>query len=203
VRSPFGLFLLGWLLAFTGSNAVFSLYPVLMQNLFGVAPGISSSAFALAAGLGLLLYSPAGLWSDRLGPAPVMRVGFGLRLLAFAGLLGLGLIQLRYMGWLALGAFALVVLSWSLLAVSSTALTAKLSPVGEGEGLGIYNAVTAAAGVLGSVLGGWAAGVWGYRAAPAVAVTGVAMGLLLAVGVQAQSAARRETHTSTKGETSS
>jgi DHA1 family tetracycline resistance protein-like MFS transporter len=189
LRSPFGLFLLAWLLAFGGSAAVFALYPVLMQQLFGVAPGISSSVFALAAGLGLLLYSPAGTWSDRWGPARVLRAGFGLRLLAFAGLLGLGLVQFGSASWLALGAFGLVVLSWSLLTVSGTALTAKLSPVGEGEGMGIYNAVTAAAGVLGSVLGGWAAGLWGYNAAAVMAAGGVTLGLLLAVGVGVQSAA--------------
>ncbi len=202
LRSPFGLFLLAWLLAFGGSAAVFSLYPVLIQQLFGVASGVSSSVFALAAGLGLLLYSPAGLWSDRLGPARVMRAGFGLRLLAFAGLLGLGLVQFGSASWLALVAFGLVVLSWSLLTVSGTALMAKLSPVGEGEGMGIYNAVTAAAGVLGSALGGWAAGLWGYNAASAMAVAGVALGLLLAVGVRVQAAAPRETPTATKGRTS-
>jgi predicted MFS family arabinose efflux permease len=199
VRSPFGLFLLAWLLAFGGSAAVFTLYPVLMQQLFGVASGVSSSFFALAAGLGLLLYSPAGTWADRWGPARVLRAGFGLRLVAFAGLLGLGLMQFGVASWLALGAFGLVVLSWSLLTVSGTALTAKLSPVGEGEGMGLYNAVTAAAGVLGSALGGWVAGLWGYNAAAAMAACGAALGLLLAAAVRVQSAALSEAPTATRG----
>jgi DHA1 family tetracycline resistance protein-like MFS transporter len=199
VRSPFGLFLLAWLLAFGGSAAVFSLYPVLMQQLFGLAPSLSSSIFALAAGLGLLLYSPAGIWSDRWGPGRVLRAGFGLRLLAFAGLLGLGLVQFGGASWLALGAFVLVVLSWSLLTVSGTALTARLSPVGEGEGMGLYNAVTAAAGVLGAALGGWTAGLWGYNAASAMAVAGVALGLLLVIGIRVYPAMARETPTATKG----
>jgi DHA1 family tetracycline resistance protein-like MFS transporter len=203
LRSAFGLFLLAWLLAFGGSAAVFSLYPVLMQQLFGVAPGVSSSIFALAAGLGLLLYSPAGIWSDRWGPGRVLGAGFGLRLLAFAGLLGLGLAQFGSASWLALGAFVLVVLSWSLLAVSGTALTAKVSPVGEGEGMGLYNAVTATAGVLGAVLGGWAAALWGYNAASAMAAAGVALGLPLAIGIRAHPATGRETPTATKGRTSS
>ena len=199
LRSPFGLFLLAWLLAFGGSAAVFSLYPVLMQQLFGVAPGVSSSVFALAAGLGLLLYSPAGIWSDRWGPGRVLGAGFGLRLLALVGLLGLGLVQSGGASWLAMGAFVLVVLSWSLLTVSGTALTAKLSPVGEGEGMGLYNAVTAAAGVLGAALGGWAAGLWGYNAASAMAAAGVALGLLLAIGIRAHLLAPLETPTATKG----
>ena len=123
-------------------------------------------------------------------------------MLAVAGLLGLGLVQFGGASWLALGAFLLIVLSWSLLTVSGTALTAKLSPVGEGEGMGIYNAVTAAAGVLGSVLGGWAAGLWSYNAASAMAAGGVALGLLLSTAVRVRSAALPETPTATKGRTS-
>jgi hypothetical protein len=45
-----------WLLAMAGSAAFFSQYPLLMQNVFGIPPGISSAAFAIVAGLGLALY---------------------------------------------------------------------------------------------------------------------------------------------------
>ena len=130
-------------------------------------------------------------------------MGFGLRLLAFSGLLGLGLVQFGGASWLALGAFTLVVLSWSLLTVSGTALTAKASPVGEGEGMGLYNAATAAAGVLGSALGGWAAGLWDYNAALVMAVAGVALGLLLSLGIRLPSAVRRKPPTASKGRMSS
>jgi MFS family permease len=181
LRSPFGLFMLAWLLAFGGSAAVFSLYPVMMRELFGVNAGISSSAFALAAGLGILLYSPAGAWSDRIGPMRVLQAGLGVRLIAVLAMLGLGLSQLAVAGWLALLTFALVVLSWSLLTVAGTALAAQLSPVSQGEAMGIFNAMTAGAGVIGSVLGGWAASTWGYAAAPAVALGGVGLGLALSV----------------------
>jgi DHA1 family tetracycline resistance protein-like MFS transporter len=180
LRSPFGLFLVAWLLTFTGSAAVFSLYPVLMQQVFGMAPHLSSSVFALAAGLGLALYSPAGAWSDHLGAVRVLETALGVRLLAFLSILVLGLLHLGGQGWGALLAFIFVVLSWSLLNVSSTALTARLSPFGEGEGMGIFNAVNALAGVLGAVLGGWAAGRWGYNAVSGLAVIGITLGLILA-----------------------
>jgi DHA1 family tetracycline resistance protein-like MFS transporter len=182
LKSSFGLFLTVWLLSFAGSAAVFSLYPVLMQQVFGIAPGLSSSAFAAAAGLGLALYSPAGKWSDRLGAAPVLKMALGVRLIAFLGLLVLGLLHVGGQNWLALVAFATVVLSWSLLSVSGTTLTARLSTIGEGEGMGFFNAVSAFAGVIGAALGGWAAGRWGYNAAAALAGGGVALGLLLAFG---------------------
>ncbi len=136
LRPPFGLFLAAWLLSFGGSTAVFSLYPVLMEQVFGVRPVLSSWAFGAAAGLGLV------------------------------------------------SIFLFVVLAWSLLSVSGTALAAKLSPVGEGKGMGLFNATTAVAGVVGSVLGGWIAGHWGYLPTVGVAVIGTAIGSATAVAIR-------------------
>jgi DHA1 family tetracycline resistance protein-like MFS transporter len=179
MHSSFAVFLAVWLLTFGGAATVFALYPVLMQQVYGVAPGLSSAGFAVAAGLGLALYSPAGRWSERFGPMRVVRAALGVRLVAFLGLLGLGLTHTSGAAWLALLAFLFVVLAWSLLSVGGTALTARLSPVGEGEGMGIFNAVTALAGVVGAALGGWVAGQWGYNAVSGLAAAGVGLGLLL------------------------
>ena len=176
--SPFGLFLFTWLLAFAGPAAFFSQYPILMQKVYGVSPGTSSVAFALIAGFGLTLYTPAGNWSGRSGPTRILQAALGLRLFAFAALLWLGFMPASgNLGLLALLAFAFVVWAWSLMSVSGTTLAAYLSPVGEGQGMGIFNAVTAIAGVLGAVLGGWAAGVWGYNSIVFLALLGVAVGL--------------------------
>jgi DHA1 family tetracycline resistance protein-like MFS transporter len=178
LRSPFTLFLNVWFLTFAGSAAFFSLYPILMLHVYGVAPGLSSTGFAVAAGLGLTLYSPAGGWSDRFGPARVMQAALSIRLLAFLSLWVLGVSRFGQ-GWLALTGFLFIVLSWSGLSVSGTALTAQLSPVGEGEGMGIFNAVTALAGVIGAVLGGWSAESWGYHGVLVLAAGGVGLGLFL------------------------
>ncbi len=172
LRSPFGLFLLVWLLMFSGTAAIFSLYPVLMQSLFGVSPQVSSTVFALAAGIGLFLYSPAGSWSNRFGTRQVLLVGFAIRLGAVATILVLGVTHAAGLSWLALLGFVFIVLAWSLLSVSSTAMAASLSPGGEGSGLGIFNAVTALAGVLGSLLGGAVAAQSGYPAAVSLALVG-------------------------------
>jgi DHA1 family tetracycline resistance protein-like MFS transporter len=184
LRSPFGLFLVAWLLSFAGAAAVFSLYPVLMEQVYRVSPGLSSLGFGVAAGLALALYSPAGRWSGHCGPARVLQVALGVRLLAFVSLLALGLAHSGGQGWLALLAFLFVVLAWSLLSVSGTALTAELSPVGEGQAMGLFNATTAVAGVIGAALGGWIAGRWGDTAAVGLAVAGVASGLALAMGIR-------------------
>ncbi len=181
LRSPFGIFLLVWLFSMAGSAAFFSQYPVLMQKVFNIPPNISSAAFAIVAGLGLALYSPAGKWSEDYGSARVIRAALGLRWLAFIGLFVLGFTRLGYENVLALLAFAIVVCAWSLISVSGTTLAAQLSPVGEGEGLGIFNATNALAGVIGASLGGWVAGMWGYNFIAGVAVAGVVLGLVLSI----------------------
>jgi DHA1 family tetracycline resistance protein-like MFS transporter len=180
LASPFGLFLISWLLSFCGTAAVFALFPVLMQQIFQIQPSLSSSGFALAAGLGLLLYTPAGNWAKRFGASQVLQAGLLVRLLAFICLLILGVTNIGQ-GWLALLPFVLVVLAWSLLSVSSTTRAAQLSTVGEGEGLGIFNAVTALAGVVGAGLGGWIASRFGYHAVVIFALFGIFIALILSL----------------------
>jgi hypothetical protein len=181
LRSPFAGFLARWLVTFGGGAAIFSLYPVLMQQAYGVAPTLSSAGYAVAAGLGLALYSPAGMWSSHLGAARVLRIGYLIRLLAFLTLVGLASVPFGLRGWIALPSFVFVVLAWSLLSVSSTALAAQLAPFGEGEAMGLFNAVTALAGMLGAILGGWVAGEWGYTTVAALAAVATAAGLAPAI----------------------
>jgi hypothetical protein len=187
LRTPFCLFLAAWLLSVMGSSAFFALYPVLMQEVFevfGVTVWLSSLAFACAVGLRLLLYVSAGHWSEVYGPARVLQAALGVRLLAFLTLLGLGSVPVSGQSNLALVGLPLIVLPWSLLSVSSTALTAHLSPVGEGTGMGMLNATSAIAGLIGAILGGWLAAHWGYHAVLGVAVTGLALGLALTCIIQ-------------------
>ncbi|MGA9119463.1 MAG: MFS transporter [Bacteroidota bacterium] len=177
--SPFGGFLIAWLLSFAGAAAFFSLYPVIMQEAFGIQPSLSSPAFAVAAALGLLLYPPAGSWSGRVGPMRVLQAGFAIRLLAFGGLFLLGSVQAGSRVVPALLGFLLIVLAWSFLSVAGTAVSARAAHMGEGEALGLYNAVTAVAGVIGAALAGWLASQWGYTAVPAMGIIGIALGMII------------------------
>ncbi len=186
-RTSFGIFLIAWLLSFSGSAVFFSFYPVLMQKVYGVLPGLSSTGYALAAGLGLILYAPAGKWSTRSGPLPVLRDALILRITAFLALTILAVVSFPGRGWLAMLFFLFVVLAWSLLSVSSTSLVASLSPKNEGEGIGIFNAVTALSGVIGAGLGGWAANLWGYKVIPIMGIVGVGAGFLVLISTQINS----------------
>jgi DHA1 family tetracycline resistance protein-like MFS transporter len=179
VETPFGLFLVAWLLGFSGSAAMFSLYPVLMERLYEIEPAASSAGFALAAGLGLMLYAPAGRWSEKRGAGVVFQYGLVLRIAAFGALIALPFSALPGRGPIAMLLFLVIVLAWSLLSVSSTALVASLSTQAEGEAMGVFNAVTALSGVIGAGLGGWLAQAWGYGTIPVMGVAGTASGLLI------------------------
>ena len=195
----FGIFLLGWFLSFAGSAAFFSLYPIVMQKAYGVGPALSSAGFAVSAGLGLFLYAPAGRWSSSGRPRVVLWIGMAVRTAAYALLWFLAFSRGAQAGWPALGLFSIVVLAWSALSVASTALVAEMYARGgnEGEGLGLFNAVTALAGVAGAAGGGWAAGARGYEAVPVVALAGTVIGLaLLFAGRLASAEKRRSSHKS-------
>ncbi len=180
--SRFGGFLVAWFLSFAGAAGFFSLYPVLMRQAYGVSASLSSTAFAVAAWLGLALYAPAGKWSGRHGALPVLEAGLGVRWLAFAGLFVLGSAGMTDKSIPALAGFLFIVLAWSLLSVTGTAVTVRLARSGEGEALGLFNATTAIAGVVGSALGGWLASRWGYTAVPAMGVAGITLGILILLG---------------------
>lgn len=161
-RSPFLVFLVGWILANVGGALLFSFYPLVMQRVFGLGTGAASWAFAGAAALGLLLYGPAGAGARRSGAGPVYRAGLALRLAAMAFLVLVALTHLSIRGWLAIGGFGVVVLAWSLLAVAGSDLAAESSSLPQGEAMGLYAASGAVAAVVGSLLGGLVAALTGY-----------------------------------------
>jgi ABC-type methionine transport system permease subunit len=50
--------------------------------------------------------------------------------------------------------------------------------------MGIYNAVSALAGVIGAGLGGWFAARWGYNASSGLAMAAIALALSLAMAIR-------------------
>ena len=181
--SPLGVFLCAWFVSFAGAAALFSLYPVLMKNVFGVDPSLSSIGFAVAASISLFVYAPAGRWSRNRGPLRVLDAGLIIRVLAFTAMIVLGMFELSGRGPLALASFAFVVVAWSLLSVAGTEITAQFSEEHEGEGLGLFNASTSIAGVVGAVVGGWTAERWGYNSVLILGILGSIAGIVLAAAV--------------------
>jgi MFS transporter, DHA1 family, tetracycline resistance protein len=181
LMTPFGLLTLVWFVANAGPGALYTVYPLLMQGVFRIDPQQSSVLMAVATGLGILLYSPAGSLSARVSAAPVLKWSLAARLAALVVMALAGASLLCDRGLIAAGAFLVVALVWPLISVSSTVLTSDLAPHDEGEAMGLYNAGYALAGLVGAALAGWSAAIWGYNAVTVVAAVGVAVGLLLAL----------------------
>jgi predicted MFS family arabinose efflux permease len=151
----------------------------MMQEEFGVGRDRIALSFALAMGLSVFLYAQAGRLAHRFGPARILKSFLGARLAALILFFLMEMLAFGERVHLILLTFVLVVLCWPFIVVSATALTAALSPCGEGEGMGIFCAVFATACISGSALGGWLASQWGYQATVAMAVSTEALGLFL------------------------
>jgi predicted MFS family arabinose efflux permease len=178
-HTPFVRIMEIWFLCVAGVSAIYTLYPVMMQEEFGVGRDRIALSFALAMGLSVFLYAQAGRLAHRFGPVRILKSFLGARL---AALLLLFLLVMHVFGGavhLILLTFVLVVLCWPFIVVSATALTADATPFDEGEGMGIFCAVLSSACLSGSALGGWLATQWGYQATVAMAVSTEALALLL------------------------
>jgi hypothetical protein len=149
----------------------------MMQAGYGIGQKSLSLVFALAMGLSVFLYSQAGHLAHRFGPMRIFRSFLGVRLSAFLSFFLLAVFRFDGSVQLILLSFSVIVLCWPFLIVSSTALTALLSPFGEGEGMGIFCSILATACVAGSAVGGWLAFRWGYHAVSGMAVITEALGI--------------------------
>ncbi len=165
LRLPFGRFLLSWFAYNLGVAAFFAYFPLLMRGSFGIDPGLSAIAYAVAALLGTALFVLAGRWAERFGDRRLYLAALALRLAGFA-LLG-GLLPLAFPGRaeLALLGFGLVMLAWPVLSVAGTGLAARLTPIGEGAAVGLLSATGALATVLGTCAAGPMVSHLGYPVA--------------------------------------
>ena len=80
-------------------------------------------------------------------------------------------------------AFAMIPVAWSPLIVGGTALASELTPFGQGEGLGLFNAITALSSVIAAFAAGYIAHRWGYPVVTIFASVIVLIGMLTFVPV--------------------
>jgi len=173
-------FLGPWALSYTATNAVSVLFPVAMVRVFHLPATIPAVAYAIGIGVSLLIYGPATHWAHRAGASTVLRAGLAARVLP---LVAMGLAVPFGGVWAAavcLVAFAVMQALWPLLNVGGNAMAIARLPHDRGEALGLFNASSSAAAVVGSLVGGAIAAIGGFgllSGAGAVAVL-AAWGLL-------------------------
>jgi MFS family permease len=171
--------MLFWFLCLAGASIIYTLYPVMMPEVFGIGQKRLSLAYAVAIGLTAILFPLSGRCAHRFGAANVITTSMGARL--FALVTYFLLVSFRFDGssQLILLTFTAIVISWPFLMVSSTTLTAVLSPKKEGIRMGIFNAISTIGFASGSLLGGWLAGTLGYHASCGTAIITEILGLIL------------------------
>jgi MFS family permease len=179
VFSRFGRFLAGWFCLTLATAAFFSLYPVMMPQVYGVSVKLVAELYAVSILLTLPLYSWVGRWCERFGAGRMLRIGAAARALAFLALGLLAFAPFSAASILVLASFAALQGLWPFLGVSATDLAARLSKFGEGAGIGILNGSAALAGALGAVVGGLCANAFGYWSVPFVGATGATLCWLL------------------------
>jgi MFS family permease len=180
LRGGFGWFLAAWMTGYAATAIVFALYPVLFRSAFGVPPRTSALAFAAIVFASLPLFLVAGRVTQRRGPATALIGGLAARVILLAVLALLAAVK-HVSPAVPLVAFAGIMFAWSFLSVASPGLTAQLVAGDEGDAQGALNASSGLAGLVGSVVGGFAAAHWGYPAALGIGAGAVAVGLAIFV----------------------
>ncbi len=195
-RSNFGLFLASWFFVMFGSWMVYNLYPLVMHHVYGIDAGLSSLYYAIAAGIGIFAYAPSGTWGHRLGDNRIYLLGVGMTVLSVGLLTLFAFWSTPANWWLVPISFIILPVAWSPLIVSGTAITAALTPIEQGEAMGMFNATTAIGSVLSALAAGGLASKLGYASIPPVAGLFVAAGLGLMVWLvrQTKSNRAREEH---------
>lgn len=178
MRSPFGLFLLGWFALSLAVSSFSSLYPVLMQKSFAVQPAYAAGLMSLATAISIPLYNLAGRLTTRLGASATLVIGYLGRMVPMAAMAALAYFHPGFGTWGSMVLFGIFQGIWPFLSVASNDLAASLAPFGEGPSIGIFSAAAAVASALGAVLGGGIADHLGYSAVPAFAAAVIVLALL-------------------------
>lgn len=195
LRGRLGPALLTYLVAatlfFTGFAAFWAPLPLFLTEA-GFDPG-SIFALYLVSSLGsAVLYEGAGRAAARYDVRVLQSGALAVRGVFFPGIAILAGVGTLSAGLLTVGAALVVVgVTWAVIAVVGTAIVTRLAPPGvRGEVLGVYTALGALAGGVGSVLGGWIASI-GYLVAFAAAGALVLVGAGLVLSLRALSGGER------------
>lgn len=188
-------YLVAAVLFFTGFAAFWAPLPLFFSAI-GFTPGQIFGLYLASSVASAVLYEGAGRFASRHDVRLLQSGALALRGLLFpvaALLAGVGALTV---GFGVMGAvLAAIGFTWAVIAVVGTAIVTRLAPASvRGEFLGLHTALTALAGGVGGVLGGWIAAS-GYLVAFAVAGGLVIVGAALVATLTVLSGGTRPTVT--------
>ncbi|WP_435194883.1 MFS transporter [Natronomonas sp. EA1] len=144
-------------LFFAGFAAFFAPLPVFLTDA-GFDAGAIFGLYLVSSIGAAVAYAPAGTLSARYDASLLQTVGLSVRGVALPAVAVVGIaFDSTALGLLATGGVFLVIgIAWAFIAVTAATLVTRIAPETiRGEALGVYTALSALAGGLGSVLGGW------------------------------------------------
>ena len=164
-KSKFGLFILIWFLINISRGLIYDLFPLMMKNLFGIHPGISALYYAVAAGICVFLYAPAGRLANKYSTNTIAFCGVLMTFIAIVLMTIFAMLpDNSIINWiLAPLSFMILPCSWAPLIVTGTALTSELATMKNGSALGIFNLAYAVGIVLSAFIAGALAMSFGYQ----------------------------------------
>ncbi|WP_342765806.1 MFS transporter [Halorubrum sp. F4] len=171
-------------LFFTGFAAFFAPLPAYLTDV-GVGSEGVFALYLVSSVASAVLFERVGEVSGRRDPMSIQVLGLSARGIAFPLVFvvgaALGVSALGYLGMAVV--FGLIGLTWAVIAVTAGTLVTRLAPLSvRGEALGVYAALSALAGAIGSVIGGRIAATsyeLGFVAAGALVLVGAALVFLL------------------------
>lgn len=150
------LYFVAILLMFTGFAAFFAPLPAFLTDI-GLGSGTVFALYLVSSAVAAVSFASVGRLAEQFDVTLLQSAGLALRGLAIpavalAGIaLGSDLIGITML----VGLFALIGASWAVITVTAATIVTALAPIAiRGESLGIYAALMALAGGIGSITGG-------------------------------------------------
>lgn len=180
LRSPFGVFLLSWLLAMIAVQTILNVLPLVMRDAFGMASSTTASVYLVGSIAGAALYPVAGALAKRTTPARVLAIGLGITLVAFVFMAVAFLADPSWRAAAGVIGILLLAIGYPFDYIGATMLAAFLAEDGEGAAMGLFNSAVAAGAIVGAIVPAAVAGAWGYG--PFLAISAVVMVAAILVG---------------------
>lgn len=180
IRSPFGIFLLSWLLAMIAVQTILNVLPLVMHDAFGLASSQTATVYLLGSLVGAALYPVCGMLAKRTSAARVLTVGMVLTFAAFAFMAIAFVADPSWRELAGMAGIVLIAVAYPFDYIGATMLAALLAQDGEGDAMGLFNSAVAAGAVVGALVPAAVAGTFGYG--PFLGISAVVMAAAIAVG---------------------
>ena len=190
-------YFLGVVLFFTGFAAFFAPLPLFLTDIGGFSSDMVFGLYLLSSLGSAAFYTAAGRLSSRIDLRLLQTSALAVRAVAMplVAVVGVALATTLLGAVLTAVLFVFIGVSWAVIAVTAGTIVTRIAPAQlRGEALGVYAALSALAGGIGSIGGGAVATRFGFTAAFASAGVVIVAGGALVLALRALSTGTTVVH---------